>query len=344
MNALFDGLRAMNLTDKEDEVVGNGIQGLENEIDKLGFKIFKPIADFGFFGWKQYGSYRSVTKVTTEEIRRQIKPQESPPTAVSIAALKSSVPMAFANLVPQEYENKYPYQMPPEVSVCVAKSRGLDVHKEVDFLFGGSTLNVLATHEIPSNAKYLVALVPKTNVIVIKSDKEYTADLSAPGFQFERLVTGQSIRSRHDDATITHLHLMEVGRYRVLFGAETDAIDKDGDPVEVKASNPRYWGTKVMFQMISSGSLTLYQGKKYRGQTLQEVWMRTLSSVGTDANLRRIEKRILANMEELAKARASLKEGKVFRMAFHGSKLTLKPFSPSFLMPAKVTEQLLQSI
>ena len=62
------------------------------------------------------------------------------------------------------------------------------------------------------------------------------------------------------------MHTMKIGkRWTVLFCAEVDAKDDDGSPVEVKASNPHYWGTKVMFQMISSGSSRLCHGEKSRG-------------------------------------------------------------------------------
>jgi hypothetical protein len=46
---------------------------------------------------------------------------------------------------------------------------------------------------------------------------------------------------------------MQIYSLTVLFSADVDAIDKDFALVEVKASNDKYWGTKVMFQVISNG-------------------------------------------------------------------------------------------
>ena len=40
----------------------------------------------------------------------------------------------------------------------------------------------------------------------------------------------------------------------MLFRAKADTKDDDNLPVKVKASNHHYWGSKLMFQMISSGS------------------------------------------------------------------------------------------
>lgn len=50
---------------------------------------------------------------------------------------------------------------------------------------------------------------------------------------------------------LEHIHTMKVGTKSVLFQAEVDAIDS-GSLVEVNASNPHYWGTKVMFLAVPS--------------------------------------------------------------------------------------------
>ena len=78
-------------------------------------------------------------------------------------------------------------------------------------------------------------------------------------------MTGKPLQGDDSDVvgSVEHLHVMNVGTYRVFFRAEVDAVNGgDGDPVEVKASNPRYWGTRVMFQVISSGSTRLLSPQK----------------------------------------------------------------------------------
>ena len=110
-----------------------------------------------------------------------------------------------------------------------------------------------------------MARVPGFKCILIAKKKDYIQNLADVGFQFERYVTGGSMMDTSNNTTVEHLHLMKIGEKTVLFRAEVDAVDTDGSPIEVKASNPRYWGTKVMFQMISSGSTKLCHGMKSRG-------------------------------------------------------------------------------
>ena len=124
--------------------------------------------------------------------------------------------------------------------------------------------------------------VPGKKTILLKR-KEYTQNLADVGFRFERYVTGKLMSDSGGPLEfVEHMHLVKVGKHKVLFHAEADALTLDGDPVEIKVSNPRYWGTKVMFQMISYGSTKLCHGEKYRG-VLSRVTLRSLSSVARDA-------------------------------------------------------------
>jgi hypothetical protein len=75
---------------------------------------------------------------------------------------------------------------------------------------------------------------------------------------------------------------MKIGERTVLFRVEADAKDDESSPVEVKESNPHYWVTKVMFQMISSGSSKLCHGEKSRG-VLTRVTFMSLSTVSKNA-------------------------------------------------------------
>jgi hypothetical protein len=50
-------------------------------------------------------------------------------------------------------------------------------------------------------------------------------------------MTGKPMRGYHSGVlgSVEHLHVMNVGTYRVFFRAEVDAVDdSDGDPVEIK--------------------------------------------------------------------------------------------------------------
>lgn len=156
---------------------------------------------------------------------------------------------------------------------------------------------MLATKD--ASNPYITTFIPGFKCILVVKRKEYTCNLSDNGFQFERFVTGKAMANTDDDVEfVEHMHLVKVGNYKVLFCAETDATFQ-GFPVEIKCSNPAYWGTKVMFQMISNGSPKLCHGEKRRG-VLTRVVMKRLSTVSRDAleysNVRTLQNRILDGM------------------------------------------------
>ena len=135
------------------------------------------------------------------------------------------------------------------------------------------------------------------------------------------------------------MQILHVGEYNVLFVAEADA-QKNGHPVEIKASNPAYWGTKTMFQMISSGSTTLCAGTKSRG-SLTRVQLKTLSQVVqkalADSRVATLERNILENMKALKKEAATLQEGDVMEVRFSRAVkgLTLRPVNGVVLFPSQ---------
>ena len=193
--------------------------------------------------------------------------------------------------------------------------------KAIDFAFGGSTLEMLATKE--TSSPYVATLVPGTKCILVVKCKEYVKNLADIGFQFERYVTGHDMSDTSSCKQVEHIHLNKVGDSTVLFRAEVDAIDSNGTPVEVKSSNPRYFGTRVMFQMISSGSSSLCHGEKYRG-TLTGVSLRSLSQVARDAleygnNVKELEQNILNGMDAL---KNQVKEdNKLYKISFSNGSL-----------------------
>ena len=158
-------------------------------------------------------------------------------------------------------------------------------------------------------------------------------------------------------STVEHLQVMEVAGYRVLFRAETDAVhyDDTGDSVEIKASNPRYWGTKVMFQMISSGSTWLCQGSKHRGsltdisiRSLLDVSKNALSTIGgRDRGIvGALEDNIRKGMASLSSQMADKKPGDVFHVSFVRDELVLTPArgrSADILPPVEIVLALLPS-
>jgi hypothetical protein len=244
--------------------------------------------------------------------------------------------MHFETLSPQEIICKYPYNHYDLASFHVAfKHRNLD---KVDFFFGGSTLEMLAQKTIPDDSQYLATKVPGTDIIMVVKHKQYVQDYSNVGFQFERLMTGKNFRDRHHEHYVEHLQLMKVAGYRVLFSAETDAADDSGNPVEIKLSNPMYWGTKTMFQMISNGSSNLIVGTKSYG-TLNSVDMEDLITVAmttlVSTDVRMLESNIRHGLEALNRQSGRFNNGEIFEISFNND-LQLLPFSGdrNALLPA----------
>ena len=77
--------------------------------------------------------------------------------------------------------------------------------------------------------------------------------------------------AREDGTSIHRVQTMRIGDFKVLLDTEVDAINDLNQPVEIKQGNPKYFGTKLMFQMISSGSrFVLYlfkNGSRYNFST-----------------------------------------------------------------------------
>ena len=164
--------------------------------------------------------------------------------------------------------------------------------------------------------------------MVIKN-KCYEKNLADIGFQFERYVTGGSMKDTTNITNVEHIHTMQVGINKILFRAEVDAVDTDGSLVEIKASNSRYWGTKIMFQMISSGSSKLCYREKLRG-VLTRVTLKNLSEVSPNAlkyaDINSLQRNIVEGMDDI---QLQLKDAKKHRIIFRNGFLKLVPTNDS---------------
>ena len=324
-------LQSRKISQGGDKTVHQASERLIKALKSTPLTIFKPIADLGYFGWEPQGSYKNLDAVTSKDVIASLDVEMKPPMAYPVDELRLMLPLRFASLSPRETVNKYPYKVPDIASIHVAvRYRGVDLSK-VSFLFGGSTLEMLATRTIRSGTEFIVALIPGTETLFISSHKEYTSNKSDPGFQFERFATGKKFTDEHGSAELAHLQLMEVGGHLVLFSAEVDAMDSNDDPVEVTSSSPRYWGTNKVYQMISSGSLTMYAGSKYR-DSLTNVVEHSLANIAAtgfdcidvtkqESNIVDVMSRLLEKLEA-----GTFKGGKqAFTIRFEGRDLVLDP-------------------
>ncbi|CAB9510369.1 expressed unknown protein [Seminavis robusta] len=313
--------------------------GLQEAIDRAGFSSFRCIADLGFVSWRPpprnrgKGApyrYKSLSKATAGQVRNFTVSGETaaPPSLVdSIANI--TVPITFrTNLPRQVVAHRYPYGQVGVASLYHAANHSARVDLEtLDFFFGCSALEVLsAEKKIRHMVPYLVLKVPGTNMIMVHYDLgKIRQDYSVPGFQFERLVTGQPMSARHNVGFTEHVQVMQIGQYRVLMTAEADATTSAGaqqHPVEVKLLQQGYGGTKVFFQMVGSGSLTLCKGKNRKGvlTSVQTVPLsRMADSLAENNDTASLEQKIIRNMERLKEwdRKGWFAEGKAYRLDFN---------------------------
>lgn len=245
------------------------------------FTIFRPIQDLGFYEWDTRGAYKNLEKVERKDIIGRVNLKGVPPQVLRVNVLNRPLPKYFKQLVPHCRWYNFPQDHSYIVPLYVAKEKGVKLD-DVQFMLGGSTLEVFSSATIPDDETYLATIVPGTKIVIVAKYKVYEKNYSDVGFQFERFVTKGSFEGDQDTmSSIDHLNLMDIGGYRVLLSAESDGIDNKS-AVEIKVSNPQYWGTKVAFQMISNGSSSLYAGSKYRGK-LTKVKKDSLNSVVRNA-------------------------------------------------------------
>lgn len=354
-----------NLALKDDNkvVVDEKSKALQEHINRTGFRIFECLSDNGYFSWNappdaNYLDLSSITSTEQLNLSSYLDLNGTPGDLVDHKSIRMPKPF-LSNLPPYEHKNQFPRGKIDIVCFHVAAHhRGVNFD-DIDFAFGGSTLGMLASCN-ESDDPYMVTRVPGTpKTIMVAKNKDYIKNLSDVGFQFERLMTGRPMEdASSDEASVEHLHVMNIGdggsssdsnKYRVLFRAETDAL-LEGNPVEIKASNPRYWKTNVMFQMISSGSTNICHGSKGRGsltgvqvQSLQQVARTALAAPRKKEDL---ERNILNGMKSIQSQMEGATPGDVFKVSFHKGVLKLLPVrgrSANILPPADIARQLIST-
>jgi hypothetical protein len=224
---------------------------LQQVLEQAGFTVFQYVSDLGFYKWTPRGSYRNLSETTADEFIEAIDLHERPKQIVDAKAIQLQLPIEFATLVPDEHHNRYPYSQYEIASLYVALKHRHVRKESIKFCFGGSTLEMLANQCIENDEMYLVTVVPGTGIILVSRHADYIQNKNAHGFQFERVATGGKCTDPANVCSITHLQMINVAGHTVLFSAEADAVDANGDSVEIKARKIRYWGTKTMFRTCS---------------------------------------------------------------------------------------------
>ena len=254
---------------------------------------FVPVRDVGTFKWltkptascpcKSHGdvseddvrSRMTMSWTNGEEASDSVDALEEQLSGLGVDSARSGVavqaprlalsrvhcPVSLLDVPPCEYISRFPYDQGAIASVVAAKQAGVDL-STIDFVMGGSTLHVLSQRSVANANGHRWFAQRIGDMIVVVKFAEYTVNSMAFGYQFERLVTGQAMDNGDTSFSYQHLRVMKIGDFNVLLCAEVDASDDSGVPVEIKSGNPKYFGTKLLMQMISSGSKTLVRADR----------------------------------------------------------------------------------
>ena len=299
---------------------------------------FSTVKDLGIFIWRPQNPKRVDFKPhadTTEQdiaSRLVVAPK---PTDVPVLHLENvKLPIDFArNIRPQPLANRFPNDHGVAAALAAAAARGIQMNS-VDFVLGGSALNVLSTRSTAGKV-YLVQRAH--NAITIGKHSEYTSDLSARGFQFERLCTGEGMAARANEDCAVSMQLALVGPSRTVFHAELDAVDASGSHVEIKSGNPHKFGSKEMYQMVASRSRTLVFAR-CQGNTIVEIEQCGIEDVAkwlTDAKRATLQDAILETMRELKELAADISEDEPSQLVFVNGHVQLSPRPDLSQLPSR---------
>ena len=234
--------------------------------------------DYGYFGWEFY----PVKKKKHEEpsaplqwsdIAKRLKVEEKPRFLTDLDTLNEELESKEGVKLSDKQINRrknqiivfweYPFSIPPVLACHVAKQRGCSL-ENVDFLIHGGILGVLSRCKTVAKQETILVQNIGDNIINIRIIVDKNGFLGDAGHQFERLVVGDSIFTKHNLMQHQHLRLMQIGIFRILVYAEADAISPaTSKPVEIKTKNVLKEKAydrdklKILLQMISNGSDTL---------------------------------------------------------------------------------------
>ena len=234
--------------------------------------------DYGYFGWEFYPVKKkkheaSSTPLKWEDINKRLKVDLKPAFLTDLDTLNEELlnkeGVKLSDKLINRRKNQiivfweYPFSIPPVLACNVAKERGC-ILENVDFLIHGGILGVLSRSKTVAKQETIMVQKIGDNIINVRIIVDKNGFLGDAGHQFERLVVGDQIFSKHNLIQYQHLRLIQIGTFKLLVYAEADAIDPISiKPVEIKTKNvlkeKAYDRDKLKFllQMISNGSDTL---------------------------------------------------------------------------------------
>lgn len=327
---------------------------LAEALEQSPFKIFGEVEDVGIYKWRKGTRYKPLGNTQASDFLDRITLDARPPQVTSIDALNRQLPLALAPTSAKVYYNKFPFDNSYLPSLYCAANRRDAGLADVDFVFGGSTMNFLATQPpkrgasggrkgyVPPSRRekeYVATRVPGTKAVLVAKYHVHPVNLSEAGYQVERFATGGSLVDENDLDSFEHLQVIHIAPgFRTVVCAETDAVDADGNLVEVKSRNARYWGSDLALQMICSGSSWLYAARKDRKRlvSFQRLQLEdVISRCCSKEDVRRIEERLPAAMRKLKyfADEGWFEGGKAYTIAFNEGEMELQAIETLTILP-----------
>ena len=207
---------------------------------------------------------------------------------------------------------------------------------EIDFVFGGSTLNILQQRKIPKSWSCIVQRFK--NTLSVRRFPNYRWKEYEIGKQLENLLIDGNLHVKDDNERYENLTMLKVEdadrrcTFSILCFAEIDGLlklDSSSPPIpcEIKCLNPKYWGCKVPLQMISNNSQKLIYGEKerhiedkerikFRLTDIKEFDRDEIIARQSVSKIREREGNILYCLNELNRIKSTLEEHKVHLLNF----------------------------
>uniref|UniRef100_A0A7S0RE17 Uncharacterized protein n=1 Tax=Pyramimonas obovata TaxID=1411642 RepID=A0A7S0RE17_9CHLO len=207
---------------------------------------FKEMQDWGFYQWsprqrvtrergnKLIGASRWVNENPDKlhEVVRRVNHRGRPP----LLSIPDTTVVLQKKPQPCKIPSGYPYSTPSFSPLIAALQKQIDM-TEINFVATSMSLRTIGLAK-PSK-KPAVFVQRYRHMLVLNWSGSFILDLNQPGFQLERALTGSLVDAPYHSLGSTHtIRTGAIGAHKVLCCGEVDAMDRDGNVVEIK-SDPK---------------------------------------------------------------------------------------------------------
>lgn len=319
-------------------------------------KNIVPIMELGWFSWdlSNRGDKKKnrdlAASLDWDQLLSRVDVNKTPNTIMDIEELNERLSTKEDFRLSDKLLNRrknqmlvlweYPCSIPPVIPFYVASLRSCSL-ENVNFMVHGSVLGLLSRCKAVAKHEFVMVNRLGGNIINIRIIVEKNGFLGDAGHQFERLVVGEKPFGTHSREQKYILRLLEIGSYKILVYADSDAIDSNTQtPVEIKSKNfitEKAYDrdkVKVILQMISNGSHKLVTSDRVKHEdgsfTVKSVLEYPISTLieSLTEGATTLQKRIDIMKTNLQFIQGEIKEGddKCYELIFNKEQSEIQPF------------------